>query len=67
MQNILFWIEVLLLFGGIVLCAVGLLWSKIGQLLAVFGRKAYPDIGFKVAMSGFAMLVVGAALLHLGA
>lgn len=65
MRNILFSIEVILLFGGIVLCAVGLLWDKIGQLLAFFGTKVYPDIGFKVAMWGFGMLVVGVALLYL--
>lgn len=64
MKNIFFWIEIFLVFGGIVLCAAGLLWNKIGELLAFFGTEAYPDIGFKVAMSGFGMLVVGVGLLY---
>lgn len=65
MRNILFSIEVILLFGGTIVCAVGLLWGKGAQFLGLFGVEANPDRGFKVAISGLAMLLAGAGFLYL--
>jgi len=59
------WTKLALLIGGAAVCMCGLLWWRGGQLLEVFGKQAKAETGFKVAMVGFGMMLVGVALLYL--
>ena len=40
MSDIVFWTEVVLIFGGIVICVVGMGWHKSARLLEHFGKDA---------------------------
>jgi len=54
-----------LILGGTVIGLVGMLWSKIGDLLALFGLNINAELGFKVAWAGLAMLGLGIGLVLL--
>ena len=59
------WLVAFLMLGGALAGLVGLLWGRIGDLLHLFGMEINPELGFKVAWVGLAMLGFGIGLVYL--
>jgi hypothetical protein len=59
------WLVAFLMLGGALVGLVGLVWGKIGDLLQLFGIETNPELGFKVAWAGLAMLGFGIGLVYL--
>jgi hypothetical protein len=69
LHDLMWWLLLLMVLvmvlGGSVVCMVGLLWYKFAALLKIFGKEIDPEKGYKIAMIGFVMLVIGIGLVYL--
>lgn len=65
MREILAWVNIVLVFGGILLAMGGLMWRKTAQLLLVLGLRANPDAGLRVTLIGLAITALGFLLVFL--
>lgn len=64
MHELWSWIKIGLVFGGILVAMIGLLWAKTANLVRFFGKQLNEDRGFWVMVGGAAMLGTGLALFY---
>lgn len=64
MRRIWLWFNILLVFGGLILCLTGLLGEKGAELLQALGWNAHPGAGYRVMLTGFIMLLAGLGLIY---
>ena len=65
LHDMMGWLLLLMVLGGCIVCMVGLLWYKFAALMRILGSEVDPEKGYKVAMIGFVLLVLGIGLVYL--
>ncbi len=65
MRQIWLWFKLFLVFGGLILCMIGLLWDKGAELLLALGWNVDPDRGYRIMLTGLLMVLAGYGLIYL--
>jgi hypothetical protein len=65
MNELLIFVKLFLVLGGIVLVMVGAMWYRVAHLLHFFEIEIDPDKGFKVMLIGAGMLMAGFGWMYL--
>jgi hypothetical protein len=65
MSDLLVWIALILIIGGVIAALGGHMWEETAKLLRFFGKEVNENLGIKVMMVGLAAMLAGFGLVYL--